>query len=173
MSRKTWLTAATLTTALALSALGGASSAAASTGELGGADALLARSEAVAVQPLRTDADDGIVASDSTSDTAEKRNEPVWTRTCSRGYGDEIWNNIDATNCAGTVTYYKYNVADGHVNMLAFLASEGGRGGDLNSLRDGLNAWCDDHSFDCAMATGIILIPVAVLFSVISGGSTT
>ena len=110
--------------------------------------ALAARSEAIPVQPLRVE------PSAATSTTLRPLNEPVWTRTCDRGYGMEIWNNLNPQNCLGTMTYYYYNVAKSSFNMLVWLAVAPGRGGTPASLMNGLDTWCSSHSFEC-MVVGV------------------
>lgn len=110
--------------------------------------ALVARSEVIPIQPLRAE------PSATTSAAFHPLNEPVWTRTCERGYGMEIWNDLNPQNCLGTMTYYYYNVAKGSFNMVAWLAVAPGRGGTPASLMNGLDAWCSSHSFEC-MVVGV------------------
>jgi hypothetical protein len=93
-------------------------------------------------------------------------NEPVWTRTCDRGHGMEIWNSRDPKSCAGTMTYFYYNIKKAKFNMLRFLASQpSNRRGNPTALLNALDDWCSDHSFQCELLVGIILLPAAVLFS--------
>lgn len=73
-------------------------------------------------------------------------NEPVWTRTCDRGYGTEIWNNIAGENCAGTLTFYYDNVSKSSFNELRRSLDYPNRTGHLYSA---LNAWCGSHSLYC------------------------
>lgn len=93
-------------------------------------------------------------------------NEPVWTRTCDRGQGMELWNSLDPKDCAGTMSYYYYNVMKAKFNMLRFLASQpSNRRGRPAALLDALDNWCSDHSFQCQLLVGVALLPAATLFS--------
>jgi hypothetical protein len=91
-------------------------------------------------------------------------NEPVWTRTCDRGSGLEIWNVQKATDCAGTMHDYQYNVEKKSFNMAAYIASQPGRGGDLDSLLAGLDSWCSDHAFQGNFAVSAAFLGAAILF---------
>jgi hypothetical protein len=145
--RRFFRAAATVTTAVSLVlAIGGSASAtptppAAATMSASESSAaviaLEARSAAIPVQPIQS----------SESIQPIPMNEPVWTRTCERGYGMEIWNNLDPMNCMGTMSYYYYNVVKYSFNMLAFLATYQVR--DPNALINYLDAWCNTHSFQC------------------------
>lgn len=101
--------------------------------------------------------------------TRQPRNEPVWTRTCDRGQGLEIWNSQLGVDCAGTLTFYYYNVAKGSVNMAAFLASQGGRTGDWNTLMKPLDDWCSAHAFQCTVLVGAAYVGLALVLGPIHG----
>lgn len=103
----------------------------------------------------------GGVATNSDS-VAVPLNEPVWTRTCDRGYGLEIWNNNDPQNCSGTMTYYYYNVAKVQFNMAAYLAASSTR--DPNLLFQKLDAWCGNNPILCAISAGIVQAGVTLIF---------
>ena len=85
-------------------------------------------------------------------------NEPVWTRTCDRGYGLEIWNDIPATNCAGTVHYYYYNVEKAKVNMAAYMAGPGVH------IYETLNNWCNSHSLMCNGVFALVGLGLSFIF---------
>ncbi|NQX27712.1 hypothetical protein HQQ81_10200 [Microbacteriaceae bacterium VKM Ac-2854] len=121
------------------------------------------QSSEIPIQPLRSDT---LASGDSTA--MKLKNEPVWTRTCERGYGDEIWNDIDADVCAGTVTYYYYNVSKGDLNMLAYQASLPSR---ADETIESLDAWCNDHSFQCSLAFGVVEFTAGVLFGIATAGT--
>jgi hypothetical protein len=93
-------------------------------------------------------------------------NEPVWTRTCDRGQGMELWNRLDPKDCAGTMTYYYYNVKKAKFNMVRYLASQPrNRHGNPSALLRALDDWCGDHAFQCELLVGVALLPAATLFS--------
>ncbi len=93
-------------------------------------------------------------------------NEPVWTRTCDRGQGTEIWNDRDPKICAGTMSYYYYNVRKFKFNMLKFIVTQPkSRKGNPSALLTALDKWCGDHSFQCNIVTGVLLLPAALIFS--------
>jgi len=154
--------------------LGGASAAqAASTNsehvEFGsvGVKALEVRSAAIPRQPAADPKTGRAAVEISKHDLGRPQglnNEPVWTRTCDRGSGLEIWNIQKATDCAGTMHYYQYNVEKKSFNMAAYIASQPGRGGDLNSLLAGLDSWCSGHAFQCTVAVGAAYFGATILF---------
>jgi hypothetical protein len=147
--------AATLTTALSLMLVAGTSASAVSptTPTTPAIIALAARSAAIPLQPT--------LSSDAVP--VSPMNEPVWTRTCDRGYGLEIWNDNNPENCYGTMAYYYYNVQKYTFNMASFLASQSSR--DPYVLIQYLDSWCNTHSFQCNAVWTAISIGASVLLA--------
>lgn len=132
-----------------------------------GVEALQARSAAIPLQPEADPETGRAVATGSKQDVANPQsvqNEPVWTRTCDRGSGLEIWNAQAATDCAGTMHYYEYNIEKASFNMAAYIASQPGSGGNIDTLLAGLDSWCSAHSFQCTVAVGAAFFGASLLF---------
>ena len=74
----------------------------------------------------------------------------------------------NTNGCLGTVTAYISGNFAWKVNRLALLAS-------APSGRDSqaLNKWCSSHSFDCQFASFTATVVFAVLYGILTGGSTS
>lgn len=93
-------------------------------------------------------------------------NEPVWTRTCDRGHGMETWNTRDPKDCAGTMSYYYYNIKKASFNMARFMAGQPSNIHHLpGRLIAALDNWCDRHPFQCELVVGVALLPASILFT--------